>query len=119
MDEYEARSWLCAELPELRRAAVDGRWTAALDQAVGMVKRSGVALDAVALLDPGLLDGEQDAHRGARPREPYLLAGMDARPLVGDYVCPNGWCDRRSGRDSRDRPPVCDLYARPMRFAER
>ncbi|MEV4285870.1 hypothetical protein AB0K40_10230 [Nonomuraea bangladeshensis] len=115
MTEAEARAWLCAELPSLRQSAQEGGWTAALEDALAVLDEGGTALDVLALLDPGSPAGRPD-RRGDLAS--YLLFGVDAPALRGDYTCPDGWCSRRAGRDARNRPPVCPLRGRPMRFIE-
>ncbi|MER6581423.1 hypothetical protein [Nonomuraea sp. NPDC001023] len=114
MTEDEARAYLCAELPALRRDAAAGGWTAALADALTVLDEGGTARDVLALLDPAPADA--DEARG--DAQPYLLFGAAGPELRGVYVCPDGWCPRRSGRDAANRPPVCDLRRRPMRFTE-
>jgi len=117
LNEAEARSWLCAELPALRRSARDGGWPDALDDALVILDEGGSALDVLRVLDPDLLTPHSQG--GARDGgDAFLLYGVKPTEVTGDYVCPDGWCPRRSGRDARGRPPMCELRDRPMRFTE-
>ncbi|MFI6177533.1 hypothetical protein ACIA8R_18535 [Nonomuraea sp. NPDC051191] len=116
MTEDEARAFLCAELPSLRQEAAAGGWTAALADALTVLDEGGTALDVLALLDPAPADDADEEVRG--DLQPYLLFGAAGPELHGVYVCPDGWCGRRAGRDARNRPPVCGLRRRPMRFTE-
>ncbi|WP_433435110.1 hypothetical protein [Nonomuraea sp. CA-141351] len=115
MTEAEARAWLCTELPSLRQGAEEGGWTAFLEDALAVLDEGGTALDVLALLDPGSSAGQAN-QRG--DHQPYLLFGVGSSALRGDYTCPDGWCSRRADRDARNRPPVCPLRGRPMRFVE-
>jgi hypothetical protein len=111
MTESEARAWLCAELPSLRRDAEKGGWTAALEDMLTALDEGGTAVEVLALLDPGAPEDRAD-------EVPFLLFGVAGQELRGDYTCPDGWCGRRAGRDDGNRPPMCRLRGRPMRFTE-
>lgn len=111
MNEAEARLWLCTQIPDLRRSAQTGGWSAALDDALAVLDEGGTALDVVALLNPD----EPVDERGDNPFLPFGTYDID---VAGDYICPTGWCPRRAGRDDRGRPPWCELRRRPMRFTE-
>ncbi|MGW2220846.1 hypothetical protein ACWCSD_38160 [Nonomuraea sp. NPDC001684] len=113
----DARAYLCAELPSLRRDAAAGGWTAALADALTVLDEGSTARDVLTLLDPATAD-DADEPRGDPHPQPYLLFGAAGPELRGVYVCPDGWCPRRSGRDAANRPPVCALRRRPMRFTE-
>ncbi|MEU1725702.1 hypothetical protein [Nonomuraea sp. NPDC005692] len=118
MTEDEARAYLCAELPSLRRDAAAGGWLAALADALTVLDEGGTARDVLTLLDPATADEAEEADEWRGDPQPYLLFGAAGPELRGVYVCPDGWCPRRSGRDAANRPPVCDLRRRPMRFTE-
>ncbi|MGI5292906.1 hypothetical protein ACQEVF_57680 [Nonomuraea polychroma] len=115
MTEAEARAWLCAELPSLRKGAEEGSWTAALEDALAVLDEGGTALDVLALLDPG---GPSDEASQRGDPHPYLLYGASSPELRGVYTCPDGWCRRHADRDAKGRPPSCPLRGRPMRFTE-
>jgi hypothetical protein len=45
------------------------------------------------------------------------IRGQDPTPPpAGDYVCPNGVCDRQQAREPGGPVPSCRIYGRPMRF---
>jgi hypothetical protein len=111
VNEAEARRWLCAELPDLRRSAQAGGWTSALEDALTALDEGGTALDVIALLGPGPVPDDRDDTA-------FLPFGTYDTDVVGEYVCPVNWCARHAGRDERGRPPRCELRGRPMRFTE-
>ncbi len=112
MNEAQARQWLCAELPGLRRSAQAGGWTSALDDALTVLDEGGTALAVVGLLTGSSLPS------GDRGDNGFLLFGTYDTNVTGEYVCPADWCSRRAGRDERGRPPHCELHRCPMRFAQ-
>jgi hypothetical protein len=111
MDEDEARSWLCAGLPQLRQAARTGGWSAALADALMVLDEGGTALDVIALLNLG--PPRQVQYRGVGGFLPY---GRYDTAVDGIYTCPDERCPRKAGRDQNGRPPQCELQAKPMRF---
>jgi hypothetical protein len=120
MDEYQAREWLCTELPALRQAADAGRWTPRLLAALDRLRAGDAALDVAAALDPDAPDtSDAEVQRGSQDTEPYRIWGLAPKPVTGDYGCPDDWCPRRDARDAQGRPPMCALFQRPMRFTER
>ncbi|WP_424186692.1 hypothetical protein ACOBQX_02380 [Actinokineospora sp. G85] len=114
LDEGQALVLWCAVLPDLRRAAVVGRWTDRLERAAVRVREGGSALDACRQFD--LVDGQPGeptrnvADPGSAPAYPGARGPRPPRAGRGDYRCPRGLCARRDSRDDDGHPPMCALF---------
>ena len=113
-DEGQALVLWCTSLPDLREAAVAGRWTDRLERAAARVRDGGSAVDACRQFD--LLDAEaaeltrNAGDPGAAPVFPSTRGPRPPRTGRGDYRCPRGVCARRDRRDDAGHPPVCALF---------
>jgi len=114
MDERDASTWICMQLPELRSVANAGGWVARLDRIVRDARVSGSALDACRRL--GYPSGYSPL-RGQTDRF-VSLADLNIDPVLvrGAYRCPKDVCDRRAGANSRGEEPRCWLYEATMDF---
>lgn len=111
-DESWAKAWLCAHIPELRRAAVESGWRPALDRAVAEVNQGGSASEALSQL------GYDPATGGTRGGGSVgVLSVWNPVQLNGEFRCPRTAerCDRVDRRDARGAWPLCHLYSTPLK----
>ncbi|AUI59291.1 hypothetical protein [Amycolatopsis sp. BJA-103] len=113
-DEGQALVLWCTVMPDLRQAAIAGRWTDRLERAASRVRKGGSALDACRQFD--LLDAESAEPTrsagppGSMPVYPTPRSARVPRTGRGDYGCPRKVCSRHDHRDDDGHPPVCALF---------
>jgi hypothetical protein len=114
--EQEALAILCAALPRLRksfRGPASAASRALVEQAARAASENQPVTPFLARLK--LNERYVPTVRGALPTA-LPAAEAESEPMTGEYVCPNGTCDRVEERPAGAGLPTCNLHDQALRF---